>query len=146
MPGMRPNMGAPGIQAQQQKVTHLQIWGCSLNFVFFFSKNCLYFATSPSPSLGCYRLYKNGQPNKSDCTLGSLARMSCSSTCRGWVWNLSPSSNSDGDGLQWIGKNTNFNEHTVLYFYHIIFICISLLHSAPQSLPYQWIKIIVRFF
>ena len=33
----------------------------SLNIVFFF-KNCLYFATSPSPALGYYCLYKNGQP------------------------------------------------------------------------------------
>ena len=35
--------------------------GCSLNIVFF-SKNSRKFATSPSPALGCYWLYKNYQP------------------------------------------------------------------------------------
>ena len=35
--------------------------GCPLNIVFF-SKNSRKFATSPSPALGCYWLYKNYQP------------------------------------------------------------------------------------
>ena len=34
---------------------------CSLHIVFF-SKNSGKFATSPSPALGCYWLYKNYQP------------------------------------------------------------------------------------
>ena len=35
--------------------------GCSLNIVFF-PKNSRKFATSPSPALGCYWLYKKIQP------------------------------------------------------------------------------------
>ena len=44
-------------------LTHLVSYatGCSLNSVFF-SKNSRKFATSPSPALGCYWLYKNYQP------------------------------------------------------------------------------------
>ena len=40
--------------------------GCSLNIVFF-SKNPRKFATSPSPSLGCYWLYKEGVTVHSHC-------------------------------------------------------------------------------
>ena len=35
----------------------------------FFSKNIRKFATSPSPILGCYWLYKKLPANRSDCTL-----------------------------------------------------------------------------
>ena len=42
--------------------------GCSLN-IEFFSKNSRKFATSPSPALGCYWLYKKLPANRSDCTL-----------------------------------------------------------------------------
>ena len=42
--------------------------GRSLNIVFF-SKNSRKFATSPSPALGCYWLYKKLPSNRSDCTL-----------------------------------------------------------------------------
>ena len=34
-----------------------------------FSTNFQYFATSPSPALGCYRLYRKWPVNRSDCTL-----------------------------------------------------------------------------
>ena len=42
--------------------------GCSSNIVFF-PKNSRKFATSPSPALGCYWLYKKLPANRSDCTL-----------------------------------------------------------------------------
>ena len=42
--------------------------GCSSNIVFF-SENPRKFATSPSPALGCYWLYKKFPANRSDCTL-----------------------------------------------------------------------------
>ena len=37
--------------------------------VCFLSKNSRKFATSPSPALGCYWLYKKLPANRSDCTL-----------------------------------------------------------------------------
>ena len=40
-------------------LTNWHCKGCSLNIVFF----------SPSPVLGCYRLYKKLKANRSDCTL-----------------------------------------------------------------------------
>jgi len=46
----------------------LSATGCSLNIVFF-PKNSRKFATSPSPALGCYWLYKKLPANWSDCTL-----------------------------------------------------------------------------
>ena len=42
--------------------------GCSLNIVFF-CQDFLKFATSPSPALGCYWLYKKLPANRSDCAL-----------------------------------------------------------------------------
>ena len=42
--------------------------GCSLNIVFF-SKNSRKFATSSSPAIDCYWLYKKLPANRSDCTL-----------------------------------------------------------------------------
>ena len=41
---------------------------CSLNIVFI-SKNCRKFATTPSPALGCYWLYKILPANRSDWSL-----------------------------------------------------------------------------
>ena len=35
---------------------------------------------SPSPSLGCYWLYRKWPPNRNECTLRSLATMRCSLT------------------------------------------------------------------
>ena len=37
--------------------------------IVYFSKNSRKFATSPSPVLGCYWLYKKLPANRSDCTL-----------------------------------------------------------------------------
>ena len=37
------------------------------------------------PLLRQHKAVQKWSNNKSNCTLGSLARMSCSSTCRGWV-------------------------------------------------------------
>ena len=62
----------------------------------FFPKNFQYFATFPPPALGSYWLYRKWPANKSDWTLRSKIR---------WVALLYA-----GDGLQWIGKNTIFNE------------------------------------
>ena len=45
--------------------------GCSLNIVFF-SKNSRKFATSPSPALDCYWLFKKLTANRSDCKLALL--------------------------------------------------------------------------
>ena len=50
-----------------------------------FSKNFHYLATSPSPALGFYWLYKKWSANKSDCSLRSLTKTSSSPTCRGCV-------------------------------------------------------------
>ena len=48
---------------------HLQkIYRVLLNIVFF-SKNSRKFATSPSPALGCYLLYKKLPANRSEYTL-----------------------------------------------------------------------------
>ena len=67
----------------------------------FFPKNCLYFATSPSPALGCcYWLYKNCQP---------IRVTVHSDLLRGWVVLLLA-----GDGLQRTRKNAIFNERPVL--------------------------------
>ena len=74
------------------KVGGLYRTGFSFNFVFF-SKNCLYFATSPSPALGCYLLYKNCQP---------IRVTVHSDLLRGWVLL------HVGEGLQRIGKKCNF--------------------------------------
>ena len=45
--------------------------GCSEKNVFFF-KNFQYFATSTSPSMGCYWLFQKWPANRSDCTLPLL--------------------------------------------------------------------------
>ena len=49
-------------------ITRKDSTGCSLNIVLFY-KNSRKFATSPSPALGCYWLYKKSPANRSDCTL-----------------------------------------------------------------------------
>ena len=51
----------------------LESTGCSLNIVFF--SRILKFATSPSPVLGCYWLYKKLPANRIDCKLA-------------WRWEL----------------------------------------------------------
>ena len=61
-------------------LTVLAATGCSSNIVF--SKK---FATSPRPLLLLLLAVQEWSTNKSDCPHGSLARMSCSSTCKGWV-------------------------------------------------------------
>ena len=40
-----------------------------IKYCVFFFKNSRKFATSPSPALGCYWLYKKLPANRSDCTL-----------------------------------------------------------------------------
>ena len=40
-----------------------------IKYCVFFSKNSRKFATSPSPALGCYWLYKKLPANRSDCTI-----------------------------------------------------------------------------
>ena len=64
----------------------------------FFSKNSRKFATSPSPALGCYWLYKKLPANKSDCTL----------VLRWELWR-SLSAMKAREGLQWIVKKHNFS-------------------------------------
>ena len=61
------------------------IYRVFIKYCVFSHKNLLSLATSPSPALGCYWLYRKWPANKSDCTLRSLVRMSCSPTFRGWV-------------------------------------------------------------
>ena len=65
----------------------------------FFSKNIRKFATSPSPILGCYWLYKKLPANRSDCTLA--LRSELLQRCR------------RGRGCSELWKNTIFPEHPV---------------------------------
>ena len=77
--------------------------GCSGKSVLF-STTFQNFATSPSPALGFYWLYRTWSANKSDCKLRYLAQMSCSPTCNGY-------------GLQLIGKKKhNFSWRPCIYF------------------------------
>ena len=68
----------------------------------FFSKNSRKFATSPSPALGCYWLYKKWPANRSDCTLAMR-------------WELRRFYNDLGEGGVALncGKHTIFPEHPV---------------------------------
>ena len=63
-----------------------------------FSKNSRKFATSPSPALGCYWLYKKLPANRSDCTLALH-----------WELWRSLTAMKAREGLQWIVKKHNFS-------------------------------------
>ena len=97
-----------------------------------FSRNCLYFATSPSPALGCCWLYKNGQPIR----VTVYTRISCEDELFFYM---------QGKGCSELGKNTNLNEYPVHYKIIIIiiikssfgdflffFYCIQLKRKSPR--------------
>ena len=58
-------------------------FGSFINYFFF--KNCLYLRPLLCQHCGLLLAELKRSTNKSVCTLGSLARMNCSSTCRGLV-------------------------------------------------------------
>ena len=84
------------------------IWlctGCSLNIVVFFQEFSKLCSLSLAPVLGCYWSFWKWPANRSDCTLLRVGLLRA------------------GDGLQWIGKKTQFSMNTwYLHNYRHMFI------------------------
>ena len=98
------------------------ILNCRVFVKYFFSKNSIFRDLSLA-STGLLFVVQKRPANKCDCTLRSLAE----------------------DGLQWKGKNTLFNEHSVCYFIpknvHL-FCCISLKDFKRKTwLPHMAIDV-----
>ena len=59
--------------SESDLILSLAYYRVFIKYCVFF-ENAKYFATSPSPALGCYWLYRKWPANKSDCTLRSQIR------------------------------------------------------------------------
>ena len=92
-----------------------------------FSKNSQKFATSPSPALGCYWLYKKLPANNSDCTLALRWELWRSLTA---IWAR--------EGLQWVVKKHNFYWTPFTYIYLKLHIYI-LKHIFSVYFPHTLI-------
>ena len=133
---------------------HMTVYstGCSLNIVYF-SKNSRKFATSPSPVLGCYWLYKKLPANRSDCTLA----------LRWELWR-SLTAMQAREGLQWIVKKHNFSwtpcsisvlclfPYLNVFLWPLVFsvicpcIACSEIQGVPYSLPIRPIEYIFLYY